>query len=91
MAEPITLDELLAEIERLGGVGDENADGQTTAELAAEWGVGRERVRSLLHHAKGLGLLEIGSRVEANLAGKKQRVTVYRIVKPQAPKKASKK
>lgn len=80
MSTTITLEELLAEFERLGINAEPNDEGHTSKEYCEQWGVGIEKCRVLLGKLRDAGALEMGHRTITNLNGVNTRVPVYRIV-----------
>ena len=86
MNQPISLDELRVELERLG-VGGSDDEGLSVNEWAELWGCSRDTTRSRLQQAKQHGLLIVGKKrirqldgnmclrpcYKINLGGKKKR------------------
>lgn len=80
----ITLDELLAEYERLGlNARGNEVDGLTVNELAARWGISSGLVRRRLQTAAGAGMLRVGRRPVTDLAGRPTSIPVYAIDIPK--------
>lgn len=92
MSDLITMEELLAEYERLN-VHQESDEGFTTRELCEHWACSKGKVMSLLQAASKAGVLFTGRRSATRIDGQPMRVPVYRIAKPikQAKKTTKKK
>ena len=75
MTKEITLEELQAELDRLGVTSE--AKGLTTAELCKLWGCRDGATRRRLKEAKALGVLRVGHKTIENLTGSSQRVVAY--------------
>lgn len=90
-AENITLDELVAELNRLGVESVEGAEGLTVQEWAEQWGIARstaqERIRSAVKNA----LAFTGRARRQAMDGSMRPVPVYRFQLPQKTVKKAKK
>lgn len=85
MAAEITLDELMAEYERLGNSAKD--EGMTTRELAKAWGVSEQTVRDRLRLASENGWVRHSKKLMLQLDGKKFPTNCYRIILPAKTKK----
>lgn len=83
----ITLDELMAELDRLG-VDDSDGDGKTTRELMELWDMNKDRVLQLLHLASDRGLLIASRKRIVAISGQPTRAPCYRFKRP--PEKRTK-
>jgi len=76
----VTIEEWLAEMERLGLSGTD-ADGITIAEIAEASGISRETLRVRMRAAIEAGLAEYaGKRTMASIDGRPTAVPVYRLM-----------
>ena len=80
---PITTDELLAELRRLGVGQIEQGEGLTSRELAKVWNTGRHMVNAHLQKCRDAGILKVNYRTEARIDGRSQRVPCYVITLPE--------
>lgn len=85
--EPILLDTILAELDRLGVLGNTPLAGQTVAELAAAWGLPSGRVRSWLHKANRAGILRSARATRPKLGGGVASVPVFWLECPKPAKR----
>lgn len=79
----ITIDELVAEFERLG-VGKRRPDdeGLTSKEWSRVWNCSDNTARLKLRQAKDHGLLQVGRKGATNLSGGQCMIACYNIVLP---------
>ena len=79
----ITIDELVAEFERLG-VGKRRPDdeGLTAMEWSEVWECSSNTARIRLRQAKAHGLLKVGRKSAENLSGGQCMISCYNIVLP---------
>lgn len=82
MAEPITIDEVLAELERLGGTPSAPNDGYTAAELAKHWGTSPKGTLAVIKRLIEAGLAEPARCRRVDMVGRNQVTFGYRLVKP---------
>ena len=74
--EPITIDELLAEL----GINAAGDDGwYSVQELTEKWGCAQERVRILLRKAHAVGRLKTGRGTRQAIDGRAVKVPIYQI------------
>ena len=79
MTEPIRIDEVLAELERLHRQGAEGPEGFTCRELAEQAGVASNTAQSWLRDLVYSGRVEFaGKRDGVSIAGVRCKVPVYR-------------
>jgi hypothetical protein len=83
----ITIDELLAEYERIREQAPAGADGMTTGELCEILHCGDATARRFLQHAQGMGILRVGRRYVRNITGVMQSKPCYWIERPKEKKK----
>ena len=84
MAEPIRLDELMAELERLGvPKGD---DGLTCRELREYWKCSGDKAHELLRKLLAAGMVIAGRAVRPAIDGIMRPTPVYRFVKKSKAK-----
>lgn len=92
MAEPITIDELMAELQRLGMPENRgNDDGWTVKELMDLWGLGRETVREQIRKGLAAGIVTNGKAYRECIDGMMRRSPVYRFKVAVPVKKPTKK
>lgn len=80
MATEMSLDDLMAEWNRLGLARDD--EGLTTKELSARWGVGTDAVIRRLSLFQAAGWLRVGRKSSKRIDGLPSRVSCYRIEVP---------
>lgn len=78
--ESISLEELLAEFERLG-LNNQDDSFKTTKEWQDEWGLGIHRTRKILKKAQEAGMLEVKRVMRHTIDGYTRTVSAYRIKK----------
>lgn len=92
MAATITVDELMAELERLGALTHQNAEGHTASEYAEQWNVSEKTARLRIRQAIDAKLMVCGRRTETRIDGRMGHVPVYRLTgaakKPGRKRKA---
>lgn len=81
MSESITLDEVLDELSRLKHSTDEGPAGFTCRELAGAIGAHANAQGRLKELVRSGRVAFVGQRNELNIAGRRCRVPVYRVVK----------
>lgn len=93
MRSTITVEELIAEVDRLSQKGDSRSEGfKTRKEWQASWGdVSTYQANALLDLAFGLGVLETSSKLVDGKSGRAQRVPAYRFKFPEKEEKTKKK
>ena len=72
----ISIDQWLAELERLAQRGDEGA---TTHELAMAWGCNLQKARERIKALIGAGRVALGFKYATGIDGRRTRVPVYRL------------
>ena len=77
MATGITMDELLAALEKAGHDCDKSGNGQTTRELMVLWGCSIERARRLIKQAKAEGMVKVGSKPGTTIDNRPTHVSCY--------------
>ena len=77
----ITLEELQAELDRLGA-GRQESQGKTVTELSSEWGMSVHLVRKKLKLTAQHGMLGVSSKLEPRIDGQPQKVPTYWFKKP---------
>lgn len=80
----ITLNEVVAELERLGAFETHNGTGNTVEELCDLWGCSNAKVRSLLRKAQQNNLLVVGKQPRIAINNTRYIATVYSITKPKS-------
>jgi hypothetical protein len=81
VADPIRMDEVLAELSRLDRVVDDGPVGFTCRELGSAIGLLQNAVQARLTEWVRSGRVSfVGHRSEINIAGRKCRIPVYRLV-----------
>lgn len=81
MAEQITIDELMAELNRLG-IPDANGDeGSTLRELRDQWGQSQEKTTAIVRRCIAAGLVTPGRAARVAIDGTSRPVPVYRFIK----------
>ena len=77
-AQYITREELEAELQKLGvGSSDDDHTLKSSREWAELWGCSQGHVTQLLHHAKRLDLLTVGTKTIIRLDDKPQKIGAY--------------
>lgn len=79
MTDPITLDELMAELDRLGKPKDSD-DGHTAAELSVVWRKGLLTTRRLIGRCIEHGVMVSGRAYRTAIDGTSRTLPVYRFV-----------
>lgn len=81
MPEPqsITVDELLAEFDRLGIGPSDNPEFKTTSELAEEWGTSIDRTLRLLKKGVKHNLVQVGRKRTTRVDGISTLVAAYKL------------
>lgn len=77
--DPITLEEFLAEVNRLG-VSTNNGGALTVRELMIKWGLNERTVRKYLGLAKNLGLLKVTKVSRIAIDGKEYQAPAYSFI-----------
>jgi hypothetical protein len=86
MPAEITLNDLLAEYDRLGLTAPTGSPGLTTREWAERWGVGERLTRQLIRKALDAGCAAIGRKPVRGMDGIMQRRACYTITLPKRKK-----
>lgn len=81
MAEPITLDELLAELDRLGLPADKGADGLTSHEWGEQWRTPHGKTAAQIKRFVKAGIMVPGRAHRQAMDGMFRPVPVYRVAK----------
>ena len=76
----ITVDEWQAELQRIGEIG-QGDEGQTTVELADQFGISPRRMANILRKGVAEGRYIKGVSMREDVTGRQQKAPVYRIKK----------
>lgn len=87
MPEPIRLDELLAELDRLGVPNDPAGEGHTLGELSEQWSCGRAKALQYLRKCVNAGIVKANKGKRPAIDGVLRPVPCYIFVVPEKKRK----